>query len=515
MARMVPRRKSPPYLLIIMIFLFLVSTGLAVKMHMDREKALKEVKREKLMRAVLATKRNMTLEVAEFVEGQDTTREEDVPDKGYSMEDLCKMWTDKAGSGTTGLGKDTTVVSRLRQQMLDLTGYIAAKPVAYREARDTVKNLRAEIKETLGRDMSGLVNEVKQLAGRVVELGGKDGTSGRIGQLEKAKAAEREKVKAKEEEIKTLVAKHKDETAALGAEITKQAGGFREQLAALSKSLETERAEHAEKRDLLHAEVQKKTTEADKLKMDLRTAETKVSMRDTQVAQLKDKIAVLERRKAAKTRLVRRITSDGNVMSDPDRSGYCYINIGANDGVRRNWTFAVYPQGPITEQTKHKGAVVVTRVLPDVSECRLTKDVGGEVAAIIKGDLIANLAFDKTRTYTFVVEGVFDLHGTGRATLAGATAVKGLIRNYGGKVVDEVVVNTDYVVLGEELPKPVEPSQDAPPQVRKAYEENLKIWQRYNDVKKRAIELRIPVLNSNRFLDYIGQMPEKRLEYSD
>ena len=43
----------------------------------------------------------------------------------------------------------------------------------------------------------------------------------------------------------------------------------------------------------------------------------------------------------------------------------------------------------------------------------------------------------------------------------------------------------------------------------------MKIWNRYNSIKQRAIELKIPVLNANRFLDYIGQMPEKRLEYSD
>ena len=515
MARTIPRRKSPPYLLIIMVFLFLTSTGLAVKMHMDREKAVKEAAQAKKIMAVVVNKENLKLAVAQYVDGQDVTQEANVDDKGYSVEDLCQLWREKADSATAR-GTDATVVSWQHANLLDLVQYIVGKDASYREARKMVEQLRAEIKaEDPRKTMSGLVSEIRTLRAIVVKLQGKNGEGGTIGVLKKARTAEEDKVRDMGEKLKDLAATHRDQTNALGKQIADQAEKFRGELATMSDNLKAERSEHTEKRDLLHAEVQKKTTEADKLKMDLRTIETKVSMRDTQIAQLKDRINILERRKTAETRLVKKISSDGGVMSDPDRQGYCYINIGANDGVRRNWTFAVYPQGPITEETKAKGAIVVTRVLPDVSECRLTKDVGGEVAAIAKGDLIANLAFDKSRTYTFVIEGIFDLHGTGRATLAGGTAVKALIRNYGGKVVDKVVVNTDYVVLGQELPKPVEPSQDAPPQVRKAYEDNLKIWQRYNDVKKKAIELRIPVLNSNRFLDYIGQMPEKRLEYSD
>ena len=524
MARMIPQRKSPPYLLIIMSFLFLVSTGLAVKMYMDRDKAVKQTQEDKRVMKVVISRDNMIYEVAQYVEGRDakdgTTREEEEKIKldikarydGYAMVALCDMFEELARKRKAD---GTTVVSRLNGQVDDLIWDIVGTRGSHRKATREVKLVRAEMKDKLDRSMGGLVNEVRRLMAQVIQLGGKDGSGGRIGELEKEKTAETEKAKTMEKDLEALIATHRDEITAKNDRIKAEADRFRAEVKTVSDARDKDRGDYATKRDALNASIQKKTLETDKLGMDLRTSETKVAVRDTQIVQLKDKIAVLERKRTVGTPLVQKISPDGAIMSDPDRNRYCYINIGANDGVRRDWTFAVYAQGPITRATRNKGALVVMRVLPDVSECRLTKDVGGEVAAIAKGDLIANLAFDRNRTYTFVVEGVFDLHGTGRATLAGASAVKALIRNYGGKVVDQVVVNTDYVVLGQELPKPVDPGPDAPLQVRRAYEENLKIWQRYNDVKKQAMELRIPVLNCNRFLDYIGQMPEKRLEYSD
>ena len=510
MARMIPQRKSPPYLLIIMVFLFLVSTGLAVKLYMDREEAEKKTVRAEKIFQTLASKKDMVLQHGQYVESVE--QDKDITDKGYSLEELCTMFRKKAADNNT---PDMTVVSRLKGDVGSLSRLIVGRMASRREAAERVAEFGKVFSDDMGRDMGGLVDELKTLKDRVIALGGKDGAGGEIAVLQKEKIAIKEEIETHKGEIVKLKAVHTDQLSAKSKEIETLDANFKKELADISTQLATERADHEKQRQQLSTEVQKHETTIADLNMKIRTSKAKESVLGAEITQLKEKIAILERRRDEGTRLVRKITPDGAVMSDPDRSGYCYINIGSKDGVRRNWTFAVYAPGPISEQTNPKGAVVVTRVLPDVSECRLTKDVGGAVATIVKGDLIANLAYDKSRTYTFVVEGVFDLHGTGRATLAGAAAVKTLIRNYGGKIADEVIVNTDYVVLGEEMPKPVEPGADAPPQVRKAYEDNLTIWKRYNDVKSKAIGLRIPVLNSNRFLDYIGQMPEKRLEYND
>jgi len=510
MARMIPQRKSPPYLLIIMVFLFLVSTGLAVKFYMDREEADKKTARAQADRKVLATDDQLVTEVSAFIAAKTGRAASGI--SGLSHEDLCQTFEETAARNDA---RGLTVVANLQSQVKVLTRAIVGGEATTPEALAKVKALRTSLDEKLGHTLGGLVNTIGVLRDTLVDVRGKDGNGGQIAKLVEAKNEEQKKIKALETEIQGLKDSHEQQVKQVEAKRDETLAQLSTEQTAHEKQMTELEADKTRIMEELNKQIAVQGTKVAELTLKLKTATATLAVKQAEIEQKDNQIAILKRERTMEAAVVRQITSDGEVMSDPDRQGYCYINIGAKDGVKRNWTFAVYAPGPITEATDNKGALVVTRVLSDVAECRLTKSVGGKVASIAKGDLIANLAFDASRTYIFVVEGVFDLHGTGKATLAGTEAVKALIANYGGKVSDEVTVNTDYVVLGNEMPKPVEPGPDAPPQVRQAYEDNLKIWQRYNDVRRRAIELKIPVLNANRFLDYIGQMPEKRLEYSD
>lgn len=511
MARMIPQRKSPPYLLIIMVFLFLISTGLAVKMYMDREEAEKKTRQAEAIRGVMTTKDQLEKQVLAYLaaktSSQTVARIEDP-----SIPGLCEKFREAASANEApGL----TVVANLQSQIDELTMAIVGTETSTPAALAKVKALRTSLNDKLGHTLGGLVQTISDLETTLVNVRGKDGKGGEIAGLIAAKDTEQDKTKAVGLELQNLTNSHGAQITAIEAKRDETLGQLTTEQAAHEKQMTELEAGKTRIMEELNKQLAVQGTELAQLKLDVESEKAKRAVKEAEVDQLKSQIAILKRERTAEAAVVRQITSDGEVMNDPDRQGYCYINIGAKDGVKRNWTFAVYAAGPITEATQNKGALVVTRVLADVAECRLTKSVGGQVTAIAKGDLIANLAFDASRTYIFTVEGVFDLHGTGKATMAGTEAVKALIANYGGKVSDEVTISTDYVVLGNEMPKPVAPGPDAPPQVRQAYEDNLKIWQRYNDVKKRAIELKIPVLNANRFLDYIGQMPEKRLEYTD
>jgi hypothetical protein len=124
---------------------------------------------------------------------------------------------------------------------------------------------------------------------------------------------------------------------------------------------------------------------------------------------------------------------------------------------------------------------------------------------LAEGDLIVNLIFDRNTKYNFVVYGNFDLDQNGEATPADADIVRRLITQWGGKVVDQVNVDTDFVVLGKE---PVlrtytsEERQD--PFVQKAMADEQAALDAYIAVRDRATQLRVPVLNQNRFLYLIG-----------
>ncbi len=502
MARMIPQRKSPPYLLIIMVFFFLVSTGLAVKWYMDLEEARKKTVVAEKISKTLATQDELERQVAAYL---DRAYPEGLPVKGFSISELCDSF--KTGA-ERAQQPNLTVAARLEQQVAGLARDIVGSDATYEEAEALAADLRLWYGQKKGQ-LGGLVSKIRQLEAALVK---KDE---HIATFDKTREAEQEKFKERDAQIAALDAAQKEKVKELESARDAAVTQARAEQTAHEKAINKLENDKAAREEELNKQIAIQGTKIAEQALAMKTATAKQAILQAKVTQLEGQIAFLKRQREASATLVRKITPDGAVMNDPDRQGYCYINIGAKDGVRRNWTFAVYAPGPITEETKNKGALVVTRVMPDVAECRLTRDAGGEVASIAKGDPIANLAFDKSRTYSFVVEGVFDLHGTGKATLAGTAAVKTLIRNYGGKVSDEVTVSSDYVVLGNEMPKPVEPGPDSPPQVRKAYEDNVKIWNRYNSIKQRAIELKIPVLNANRFLDYIGQMPEKRLEYSD
>ena len=502
MARMIPQRKSPPYLLIIMVFFFLISTGLAVKWYMDLEEARKRTVVAEKITNTLATQDELERQVAAYLT---KAYPEGLPVKGHSIPELCEAFKTAAGKAQQ---PNLTVTARLEQQVVGLARDIVGSDATHEQAEILAADLRLWYAKKKGQ-LGGLVAKIRQLEDALVK---KDE---QIATFDKTRQDEQEKFKQRDAQIAALDAAQREKIKDLERARDTAVTQVRTEQTSHEKRINTLENTKAAREEELNKQIAVQGTKIAEQSLTIKTATAKEAILQAKVSQLEGRIAFLKRQRDVIATAVRTISPDGAVMNDPDRQGYCYINIGAKDGVRRNWTFAVYAPGPITENTKNKGALVVTRVMPDVAECRLTRDTGGEVASIAKGDPIANLAFDKSRTYSFVVEGVFDLHGTGKPTLAGTAAVKTLIRNYGGKVSDEVTVSSDYVVLGNEMPKPVEPGPDSPPQVRKAYEDNLNIWQQYNSIKNRAIELKIPILNANRFLDYIGQMPEKRLEYSD
>jgi hypothetical protein len=109
-----------------------------------------------------------------------------------------------------------------------------------------------------------------------------------------------------------------------------------------------------------------------------------------------------------------------------------------------------------------------------------------------------------------VVEGLFDLRGQGKATMSGAEEVKSLIQRMGGKLAADVDYRADYLVVGDEPSKPPKPKDDADPTANAVYQEQLKVWDRFQAALKAAKDDKIPVLNANRFLELVGQsLPPK------
>ncbi len=238
--------------------------------------------------------------------------------------------------------------------------------------------------------------------------------------------------------------------------------------------------------------------------------------KSTQIQQLQDRVDLL-------SNMVRDLKGPvGNVgellVSKPSgkiakvsiEQGICYIDLGQKDRATAGLSFSVFPaQTGIPKDGKPKAKIVVVNVGDTISECRIVESSKND--PIIEGDLLINVVFSSARTYNCVVEGEFDLYGTGKTDPLANLQVRTLIENFGGKVADAISINTDFVIMGDEPPRPPKPPDDAPPAVLRAYLDAMKTYDYYKQVKASAIALQIPVLNTNRFLAFSGYVPKKRL----
>ncbi|MBS3821878.1 MAG: hypothetical protein KGY81_08975, partial [Phycisphaerae bacterium] len=198
---------------------------------------------------------------------------------------------------------------------------------------------------------------------------------------------------------------------------------------------------------------------------------------------------------------------DGEIVKTTPSTDTCYINLGGKSNVRQGMSFAVYGRNAEYKEDV-KGKIRVVRVGDNISECRIVE--ASEDNPIAQDDGVANLAFHVNRTYNFVVQGRFDLYGTGQPSEFGRQTIKDAIKRFGGRLSDEVQVQTDYVVMGAEPVKPAKPAPDAPASVQRAYQDQMQQYQEYLDTLNLAQSMKIPVLNGNRFMALTGYLPEQK-----
>ena len=194
--------------------------------------------------------------------------------------------------------------------------------------------------------------------------------------------------------------------------------------------------------------------------------------------------------------------ADGKIVTMVAGQNIVLIDIGQAEHLPLSLQFEVFsPVERITENTPSKGTLEVVRVGPKLSECQIVHTTPGQ--SIIAGDLIVNTVYDRQNKYVFRVIGEFDVDGNGRTDLNGAKSVEQLIERWGGEVVPQLQVKTDFLVVGSEPQIPNKP--DESDQAAMAlYEQKLEEYKAYMDTQGRAIDLSIPILNHKRFLYLLG-----------
>lgn len=460
MARVVQRR-TPPYLLIVFVILFIFATVMAV-LFLNKFNTAEE-QRQKLE----ATERQLI-----------SSAEARNADIVAMMRDY-----DKPRPG----GVPQTVVGQLKAEVLSLAGDITgSQNSGYEEAKQRIEQTFQAINPPT---RIGLLAHMTNFNSQLV-----------------VKETDIAKLKADAGQLRTKVA---DAEAKLAADADAHLKALADKDSQFAAS-EARYAEFTKQSDAKREEDKKKLDESvDELRKQMealsKDIEARTRERDLARVQYETLLKKLTRPPLDTDKLIGR--ADGKVVSIVPLEGMIYLNIGAKDRVTEGLQFSVYPYTGVPADGKGKGVVEVVTVRPDVCEARIIQQ--SKESPIIVGDMVANLVFDSLRSYNMLVEGNFDLNGTGESSPAGNKAIKELIRRYGGQIVKDLSIETDFVILGDAPLKPKKPEDSAAQEEWDLYQERMKDFNRYQQIKDAAAGMKIPVISSKRFLDLIGYVPTK------
>jgi hypothetical protein len=197
---------------------------------------------------------------------------------------------------------------------------------------------------------------------------------------------------------------------------------------------------------------------------------------------------------------------DAQIIRVDLQNGIVYLGVGVKDHVYRGLTFAIYDNNkPIPEDGQGKAEIEVFQVSDQVSAARIVRS--DKKNPIVKEDLVANLIWDSESSNRFVITGEFDFDNDGAPDSDGAQRIVELIERWGGQIMDEVTVNTDFMVIGMEpktVARPTQDELDVDPLAQQRYEQSLTRAQAYQDLLQKANNLGVPVFNHKRFMFLIG-----------
>ncbi len=292
------------------------------------------------------------------------------------------------------------------------------------------------------------------------------------------------------------------------ADVTKVTQDATAAAAQLNQSLDADKATITQIQADQAAAAKKASDDAAQAASDNAALKAQIAKNDTAISALQDRLG--NRRFDVTNAVIRQ--SDGKIVRVPNNQT-CYINLGFGDQVTPGLTFEVYdksqgipaipPNVTGDEQLPvGKASIEITHVGVTSSECRIVKIEPGQI--ISEGDPIENLVYDPHTKYNFYVFGNFDLAGNGRPNPNDTNFIKQLVTQWGGKLIDQVNVDTDFVVLGAEPVLPTFSKDDLTPENQDKLQKAQDALDKYQAVVQAAKDLHIPILNQNRFLYYVG-----------
>ena len=456
MARVVQRRGGPPYLLVVFGFVALIAVTLAVVFYTGKEDAAQE-------------------------RDQQSTARKRAEDEASAYKNTIVPKLIKAMTGTEGA--------------VNLTGSALNEKAIAQALEGALKEVDQCLSLAHCDGPNDLSEAVRSLNQKVTD------NVTHIRDLQKSESSLRASLRAEQQTVRDVKATYDADIKRVTGERDADRGSFAAKLKAKNDQLGRATTAHNKKLADRDQQITAQAQEIDKLKRD-------VQVKDVQNDELKQIIRD-QKGTAGDPGIIVMRKADGKIVKVLPEEKICYISLGEKDNVKAGVPFAVYsPTEGIPGTGKGVAKILVINVGQISSECRIVES--DKDHPISEGYLVANLVFNVSRTYVFVVQGEFDLYSDGRSDPEAGRKIRRFIESFGGKVEDQVSVTTDFVIMGTEPLTPPKPAEDQPA-AWAAYNTLLKRVRDYQSVKTAAESLRIPVLNTNRFLAFTGYVPKRRL----
>ncbi|MGQ0627385.1 MAG: hypothetical protein ACT4PL_04700 [Phycisphaerales bacterium] len=200
---------------------------------------------------------------------------------------------------------------------------------------------------------------------------------------------------------------------------------------------------------------------------------------------------------------------DGEVIGIDPVDGDVLISRGRKHKIVVGMTFEVFNDaGSIKpdergEYNRGKATLEVKRIDESTSTCRVVRNPRGN--PVIKGDVIANPIYDPAKRYTFLIYGNFDTDRDGVETPTEGQDIKALIAEWGGRTVDGLAGDVDFLIMGARPILPPPPPVTAPNEVVLAFIAQNRVVQEYDRIQQQAAATSIPILNQNRLYTLLGK----------
>jgi len=221
---------------------------------------------------------------------------------------------------------------------------------------------------------------------------------------------------------------------------------------------------------------------------------------------LKEAIAKLDNIAPQLDEAVAAYKPDARILRIDSQANVVYLNVGRSDHVYRGLTFSVYDRSaPIPEDGKGKAEIEIYQIEDNVSAAKINES--SRKNPIVPEDIVANLIWDSKTSNRFIVAGNFDIDDNGAIDSDGLDKIVRLVRRWGGRIVDKVTIETDFVVLGTRpiaLARPTTEQIEIDPTVEQKYDASLELGRRYDEIFSQAATLSVPVINQKKFLHLTG-----------